>query len=42
MAILDGAFTAERCREWFNLSDMRHAAVTRPPGQKAFAALPRR
>jgi transposase len=41
-AILDSAFTAERCREWSNLHGMRHEVVTRPPGQKGFTALPRR
>ncbi len=41
-AILDGAFTAERCREWSNLHGMRHEVVTRPPDQKGFAVLPRR
>ena len=42
VAVLDGAFTAERCREWSNLHGMRHEVVTRPPGQKGFAVLPRR
>lgn len=41
-AILDGAFTAERCREWSNAHGMRHEIVTRQPGQKGFAVLPRR
>ena len=42
VAILDGAFTAERCQLWSNLHGMRHEVVTRPPGQKGFALLPRR
>lgn len=42
VAIFDGAFTAERCREWPNLHDMRHEVVARPPGQQGFAVLPRR
>jgi putative transposase len=41
-AILDGAFTAERCRLWSNLHGMRHEIVPRIPGQKGFAVLPRR
>jgi len=28
-AVLDGAFTAERCREWSNLHGMRHRVVER-------------
>jgi transposase len=42
VAILDGAFTAERCREWSNLHGMRHEVVVRPPGPRGFAVLPRR
>jgi putative transposase len=42
VAILDGAFNAERCREWSNLHGMRHEVVTRPPDQKGFAVLPQR
>lgn len=42
VAILDGAFTAERCREWSNLHGMHHEVVLRPPGQQGFAVLPRR
>nr|WP_277753842.1 transposase [Roseomonas nepalensis] len=42
VAILDGAFTAERCQVWSNLHGMRHEIVTRTPGQKGFALLPRR
>jgi putative transposase len=42
VAILDGAFTAERCREWSNPHGMRREVVTRPPDQKGFAVLPRR
>lgn len=40
--ILDGAFTAERCREWSNLHGMHHEVVHRAPGQKGFVVLPRR
>lgn len=40
--ILDGAFTAERCRLWSNLHTMGHEVVPRTPGQKGFAVLPRR
>jgi putative transposase len=42
VAILDGAFTAQRCQEWSNLHGMRHHVVAREPGQKGFAVLPRR
>jgi putative transposase len=38
-AILDGAFTADRCREWCNLHGMRHRVVERDPAQKGFVAL---
>jgi putative transposase len=38
-AILDGAFTAERCREWSNLHGMRHRVVARDPAQKGFVVL---
>jgi hypothetical protein len=41
-AILGGAFTAERCYIWSNLHGMRHQVVSRAPGQKGFAILPRR
>jgi len=37
--ILDGAFTAERCREWSNLHGMRHRVVEREPEQKSFVVL---
>ena len=37
--ILDGAFTAERCREWSNLHGMRHRVVERDPEQKGFVVL---
>jgi transposase len=40
--ILDGAFTAERCREWANLHGMRHRVVVRGEGQKGFVVLARR
>jgi putative transposase len=42
VAILDGAFTAERCREWSNLHGMRHEVVVRPPGQQSSAVPPPR
>lgn len=42
VAILDGAFIAERCRLWSNLHGMQHEVVSRAPGQKGFAVLPRR
>jgi transposase len=38
-AIVDGAFTADRCREWCNLHGMRHRVVERDPEQKGFVAL---
>jgi transposase len=41
-AVLDGAFTAERCREWSNLHGMRHRVVERAPDQKGFVVLERR
>ena len=40
--VLDGAFTAERCREWCNLHGMRHRVVERDPGHKGFVVLERR
>jgi len=39
LAILDGAFAAERCREWSNLHGMRHHVVVRDPEQKGFVVL---
>ena len=42
VAILNGAFAAERCREWSNLHSVRHEGVTRQPDQKGFAVLSRR
>ena len=38
-AILDGAFTAERCATWCHLHGMRHRVVERPAGQKGFVVL---
>lgn len=38
-AVLDGAFTAERCQAWCHLHGMRHRVVERDPGQKGFVAL---
>jgi putative transposase len=38
-AVYDGAFTAERCREWSNVHGMRHRVVERDPAAKS---LPRR
>lgn len=42
VAIVDGAYTAERCHVSSNHHGMRHEVVTRPPDQKGFAVLPRR
>ncbi|MCQ8241629.1 hypothetical protein [Rhizosaccharibacter radicis] len=42
VAIRDGAFTAERSYEWFNLHAMRHEVVARLPGHRGFTVLPRR
>jgi transposase len=39
LAILDGAFAAERCQEWSNLHGMRHHVVVRDPDQKGFVVL---
>lgn len=36
LAILDGAFAAERCREWSSLHGMRHHVVMRDPSRKGF------
>ncbi|MEH3117167.1 MAG: transposase [Methylorubrum populi] len=41
-SILDGAFTAERCREWCNLHGMRHHVVEKDPDQRGFVVLERR
>ena len=38
-AIFDGAFTAERGREWSNRHGMRHRVVERDPAQKGFVVL---
>ena len=41
--VYDGAFAAERCREWSNRHGMRHRVVTRdPPKAEGFVALARR
>ena len=42
VAVLDGAFTAERCRDWCHLHGMRHRIVERDPEQKGFVVLERR
>ncbi|WP_419829966.1 IS5 family transposase [Methylobacterium sp.] len=42
LAILDGGFTAERCREWCNIHGMRHHVVEKEPDQKGFVVLGRR
>jgi len=42
LAILDGVFETHACRLWSNLHGMTQEVVRRPPGQKGFAALPRR
>jgi transposase len=41
-AVYDGAFTADRCREWSNLHGMRHRVVQRDPIQEGFVVLERR
>src|SRR3954462_13917301 len=38
-AVYDGAFAAERCREWSNLHGMRHRVVSRDPQAKGFVVL---
>ena len=40
--IYDGAFAAERCREWSNVHGMRHRVVTRDPAARGFVVLARR
>lgn len=42
LAILDGAFTAERCQEWCNLHGMRRRVVEKDPDRKGFVVLERR
>jgi putative transposase len=42
VAVFDGAFTAERCREWTNLHGMAQEIVTRDPSQTGFIVLTRR
>jgi transposase len=41
-AVYDGAFTADRCREWSNLHGMCHRVVRRDPTQQGFVVLERR
>ena len=41
-AVLDGAFTAERCQAWCNHHGMRRRVVERDPNQKGFVVLERR
>jgi putative transposase len=41
-AVYDGAFTADRCREWSNLHGRRHRVVQRDPTQEGFVVLERR
>src|SRR3954465_6300313 len=38
----DGAFAAERCREWSNVHGMRHRVVSRDPQAEGFVVLARR
>jgi len=38
----DGAFAAERCREWSNVHGMRHRVVARDPSARGFVVLARR
>ena len=42
LAILDGAFTAERCERWCHLHGMRCRVVEKDPDQKGFVVLERR
>lgn len=42
LAILDGAFTAERCQDWCHRHGMRHRVVEKQPDQKGFVVLERR
>ncbi|MGH1569404.1 transposase [Methylobacterium sp. P31] len=42
LAILDGAFTAERCQDWCHPHGMRHRVVEKQPDQKGFVVLERR
>ena len=42
VSVLDGAFTAERCRDWCHQHGMRHRVVAREPGQRGFVVLERR
>jgi len=41
-AVYDGAFAAERCREWSNRHGMRHRVVARDPQAEGFVVLARR
>src|SRR4051795_5216472 len=40
--VYDGAFAAERCREWSNVHGMRHRVVPRAPQAEGFVVLARR
>ena len=40
--VYDGAFAAERCREWSNRHGMRHRVVARDPQAEGFVVLARR
>ena len=42
LALLDGAFTAERCQEWCQGHGMRHRVVEKQPDQRGFVVLERR
>lgn len=42
LAILNRAFTAERCRDWCHLHGLRHHVVEKDPDQKGFVVLERR
>jgi putative transposase len=42
LAILDGAFTAERCKEWCHMHGMSHRVVEKQPDQNSFVVLERR
>lgn len=40
--VYDGAFAAERCREWSNHHGMRHRVVARDPAARGFVVVARR
>ncbi len=42
LAVLDGAFTAERCQDWCNVHGLRRRVVEKDPDQRGFVVLERR